>query len=84
MSATSEKVEVNVIRKLASGKYLVRSRKLDGKQKVFGVFDTRQEAEDQQRAVELLEIQRMTAREGIFSSVERVIRCRSNRESPES
>jgi len=73
-----------VIRKLASGKYQVRSNKLDGKQKVFGVFDTRQEAEDQQRAVELLEIQRMIAREGIFSSVERVIRCRSNRESPES
>jgi hypothetical protein len=50
-----------------------------GKQKVFGVFDTRQEAEDQQRAVEIVAIQRMIAREGIFSSVERVVRCNSNR-----
>jgi len=73
-----------VIKRLASGKYQVRSRKLDGKQKVFGVFDTRQEAENQQRAVELLEIQRMISREGILSSVERIIRCKSNRESSES
>ena len=60
---------------MESGKYVVSLRKLDGKQKLLGVFDTRRQAEDQQQAVELLKIQRMIAREGILSSVERIVRC---------
>lgn len=71
----SAKVKVNVIRRMESGKYLVSLRKLDGKQKLLGVFDTRRQAEDQQHAGELLKIQRMIAREGILSSVERIVRC---------
>ena len=71
-----------MIRKLASGKYQVSLRTVVGKQKVVGVFDNRGEAEDQQRAVRLVEIQRMIAREGILSSVERVLRCSPNGSGP--
>lgn len=72
---------MNMIRRLESGKYQVSSRKLDGRLKLLGVFDTRKDAEDQQRAVELLEMQRMFGREGILSSVERILRCTSHREN---
>ena len=67
-----------MIRRLTSGKYRVYSRKADfksGKFKDLGTFDTRKEAEDQERAIEILETERMIAREGIYSSVQRILRC---------
>ena len=69
---------------LESGKYQVCSRKFDGKLKVLGVFDTREEAEDKQRTFELVGIQRMVSHEGILSSVERILRCCSNNDSNNS
>jgi hypothetical protein len=44
-----------MIRKLASGKYRLYSRKQDpktGKRKNLGTFDTREEAEQHERAVQ--------------------------------
>ena len=44
-----------MIRKLKSGKYRLYSRKVDpktGKRKNFGTFDTREEAEKHERAVQ--------------------------------
>src|SRR5688572_5404181 len=67
-----------MMRRLTSGKYVLSSRKADpktGRSKSWGTFDTRKEAEDQERAIEILETQRMIAREGIYSSVQRVVRC---------
>jgi hypothetical protein len=45
----------NVIRKLKSGKYRLYSRKIDpktGKRKNLGTFDTREQAEQHERAVQ--------------------------------
>lgn len=70
-----------MIRKLRSGKYQVCTRKLGGTFKSVGIFATREAAQQHQRAIELLKTERMIAREGILSSVERILRCSSNRES---
>jgi hypothetical protein len=67
-----------MIRKLTSGRYGLYSRKLDpktGRSQSLGTFDSRKAAEDQERAIEILKTQRMIAREGVYSSVQRVIRC---------
>ena len=67
-----------VVKKLGSGKYRVYLRKTNvkaGKLQNLGTFETRDAAEHQERAVQILRTQRMMAREGIFSSVLRVLHC---------
>jgi hypothetical protein len=53
--ATNEQRRLSVIRRLKSGKYRLYSRKKDsksGKRRNLGTFDTREEAEKHERAVQ--------------------------------
>lgn len=50
-----------MIRKLASGKWRIYSRKVDpktGKRRNLGTFDTREEAEKHERAIQFFKHQR--------------------------